>query len=84
MVCESWIKEVVQSMASRNFFFFFNLLVAPCSMWDLSSPTRDQPLTPCNANLGVLTTGPPGKSQRIASGLQEGGEQLWLLVWPCD
>ena len=27
--------------------FFFNLLAVLCSMWDLSSPTRDRTCAPC-------------------------------------
>ena len=40
-------------------FFFF----LPHSMWDLSSPTRDQTCTyPLQWKLSVLTNEPPGKS----------------------
>ena len=34
-----------------------------CSMWDLSSLTRGQTQAPLHCECGVLTTGPPGKSQ---------------------
>ena len=40
-----------------NFLF----LSPSLSMWDLSSPTRDQTPTPCNGS-SVLTTGTPEKS----------------------
>ena len=33
-------------------------------MWDLSSLTRDQTFIPCIGSAEVLTTGPPGKSQK--------------------
>ena len=33
-----------------NFFFFF--LATPCSMWDLSSLTRDQTRAPCRGSTG--------------------------------
>ena len=35
------------------------------SMWDLSSPIRDQTHTSCIGNIGVLTTGPSGKSLEL-------------------
>ena len=41
-------------------FFFF--LAVSCTMWDLSSPTRDQTQVSSIGSV-VLTTGPPGKSQ---------------------
>ena len=49
--------------------FLFHALVSWLwGMWDLSSPTKDRTCTPCIVS-EVLTTGPPGKSQR-----------LWLLI----
>ena len=45
------------SAISASFFFFF----WPLCMWDLSSPIR-YPLSPLHWELGVLITGPPGKS----------------------
>ena len=30
--------------------FCFYFLAAPCSIWDLSSPTRDRTLTPCTGS----------------------------------
>ena len=30
-----------------NFIYFFNVLAAPCGMWDLSSPTRYRTHAPC-------------------------------------
>ena len=33
-----------------------------CSLWDLSSLTRDQTWIPCTTLNGLLATGPPGKS----------------------
>ena len=45
---------------------FYLLVFWPRGMWDLSSPTRDWPRTPCPALEGkVLTTGPRGKSPNI-------------------
>ena len=32
----------------KNFFFYF--LAAPCSMWDLNSPTRDRTHIPCSGS----------------------------------
>ena len=39
-------------MRAEQYFFFFsdNFPVKPCSMWDLSSPTRDQTCTPCSGS----------------------------------
>ena len=49
--------------------FLFHALVSWLwGMWDLSSPTKDRTCIPCIGS-EVLTTGPPGKSQR-----------LWLLI----
>ena len=44
-----------------TFFFFF--LAMPCSMWDLSSPTRNQTCAPCILpwKYGVSATGSPRK-----------------------
>ena len=43
----------------NTLFFFF--LAAPCSMWDLSSPTRDGTRAlEVQWKRRVLTTGPPG------------------------
>ena len=39
---------------------FFFLLAAPCSMLDLSFPTRDRTCVPLQWKYGVLTTGLPG------------------------
>ena len=36
----------------------------PCGIWDPSSPTRDQTRLPYGGKHGVLTTGPPGKSEQ--------------------
>ena len=51
-----------------NFFFpyafvflFLIFMVVPHSMWDISSPTRDQTYAPCIGS-AVLTTGLPEKS----------------------
>lgn len=41
------------------YFFFFNLLVTPCDMWDLSSLTRTRTL---HWQHRVLNSGLPGKS----------------------
>ena len=38
------------------FFFFFNLMTALCSMWDLNSPTRDQNPSPLFWKHSVLTS----------------------------
>ena len=43
---------------SKECYNFFWQGTMPCSMWDLSSPTRD-----LQWKRGVLNTGPPGKSQ---------------------
>ena len=42
------------------FFFFFFFFASPCSMWDLSSLTRDRTCAPALEDR-VLTTGPPGR-----------------------
>ena len=42
-----------------NYTCVFACLVALCSKWDLSSPTRDRTYAPA---LGVLAIRPPGKS----------------------
>ena len=34
----------------RNPYVCLFVLTTPCSMWDLSSPTRDQTCTPCSRN----------------------------------
>ena len=44
-----------------SFHLFF--LAAPCSLWDLSSPTRDRTRVPLPWKHGVLTTGLPENSQ---------------------
>ena len=41
-----------------SFLFYFIFFAAPRSLWDLSSPSRDQ--TPAHGSESVLTTGPPG------------------------
>ena len=43
-------------------FFKFYFLTTMCSMWYLSSPTRDLNPCPLHWELGVLTAGPPRKS----------------------
>ena len=50
---------VAEEEACIPIFFFFFLAVLG-SLWDLSSPTRDQTHVPCTGR--VLTTGRPGKS----------------------
>ena len=56
------------------FVWVFCLFVFPfwqChSMWDLSSPTRDQTHAPCSGS-AVLTTKPPGKSLDLLLNSQE-------------
>ena len=52
-----------------DFFFPFYFLGTPCNIWALSSPTMDccyscKGNTPLHQKHGVLTTGPPGKSQK--------------------
>ena len=47
----------LQCIPSIFFFFFF---ASPCSMWDLSSLTRDRTCAPALEDR-VLTTGPPGR-----------------------
>ena len=45
------------------FILFFNIFLAVlCSMWDLSSPTRDRTRGPLQWKRRVLTTASPGKS----------------------
>ena len=46
------------------YFFFFSscIFAASSSLWDLSSPTRDQTWALCSESR-VLATGPPGNSQ---------------------
>ena len=48
-----------------DFIYLFVCLFSPAlhSMWDLSSPTRDQTHTPCSAST-VLATGPPVDSHK--------------------
>ena len=53
-----WKESTAQNLFVPLLSFFF----WPCSMWDLSSLTRDQTCAPCTA---VLTTGPPGKSLTV-------------------
>ena len=43
-------------------FFFFFFFLSRRAAEDLSSSTRDQTDAPCSGNIGVLTTGLPGKS----------------------
>ena len=43
---------------------FYVSVFWPRGMWDLSSPTRDQTVSP-ELEGQVLTTGPPGKSQNL-------------------
>ena len=47
----------------KDYWFVYLFLAAPCGTRDLSSPTRDRTSAPCIGSTGVLTTGPPGKSQ---------------------
>ena len=52
-----------------DFFFPFYFLGTLCNMWAFSSPTTDcyyscKGNTPLRGKHGVLTTGPPGKSQK--------------------
>ena len=51
--------ESIKYFLSVPFLFFFCFLVTPCSMWDLSSPTRDRTCAPCigSASLNHWTTG---------------------------
>ena len=55
-------KSMRGSLASL--FLYLSFLYWPCSMWDLSSLTREQRsnLSPLHWKLRVLTTGPPGSS----------------------
>ena len=61
------IKDHIQRIGNLNtvgpFFFFFNMLAVPQSMWDPSSPTRGQIHVGQISALqgGLLTRGPPGK-----------------------
>ena len=45
-----------------SFFFLSSFLALSCSMWNLSSLTRDWTHVCCLWKHGVLTTGPPGNS----------------------
>ena len=51
--------------SSLLIFFFFFFLVTPGSMWDISSPTRDQTPTILPWKHEVLTTWLPGKSLKF-------------------
>ena len=44
----------------KNFLFYF--LGAPCNMWELSSPSRNQFCVSCIGSAECLTTGAPGES----------------------
>ena len=46
-------------------YSFLYFLAAPCSMWDLSSPTRNQTRVPLQCKRGVPADRPPGKSHHI-------------------
>ena len=48
-VPSSWI---VFPQKYDTFFFFFFFLAALCSLWDLSSPTRDWTHYPCSGSMG--------------------------------
>ena len=41
---------LVFSVSSLSLFFFFLILGVPCSLWDISSLTRDQTHDPCGGN----------------------------------
>ena len=47
-----------------------------CSIWDLSSLTRDEPM-PLALAAGVLTTGPPGKSLLLVFVAALDGGKRW-------
>ena len=42
--------RLVFSVSSQFFFFFFFFLGVPCSLWDISSLTRDQTHDPCGGS----------------------------------
>ena len=51
-------------------------------MWNLSSPTRDRTRVPLQWKHGVLTTGPPGKSQGPVLGVFiETGPSIVLYLY---
>ena len=49
---------------NNNFLKTPFFLAALRGLWDLSSPTRDRTRAPLQWKRGVLTTGPPGNSQK--------------------
>ena len=50
LICQNdWISDCY----SVKFGFFFFFLAMPCSMWDLSSPTRDQTHAPCIGSVSL-------------------------------
>ena len=53
--------ETFISLSSLFFFFLLAALGLSCSIWDLSSLDEGSNLSPLCWELGVLTTGPPGK-----------------------
>ena len=61
------LSHVVGQKTAEVFFplsaaLYLFILDTPCSMWDLSSLTRDRTPVPLQWEHGVLTAGPPGKS----------------------
>ena len=58
-----FFQNVLMNGSVHLFFIhlYIYFLATPCSMWDLSSSTRDQTCTPCVGST-ESTTGPPGKS----------------------
>ena len=60
-----WVRAVgFKRRTCAVYFIYLFSLAAPWSIWDLSSPTRDQTSYPASLHLKqrVLTTGPPGRS----------------------
>ena len=55
-------REVPRQKPETPLILFCFVLATSCSMWDLSSPTRDATIPPA-LERGFLTSGPPGKSQ---------------------
>ena len=64
----SWYEPFLKPLLNllKYYFCFMFWFSWPRSMWDLNSPTRDQPPA---LNAEVLTPGPPGKSSSSLTGI---------------
>ena len=54
-------EDLIQNIVLSLKIFILSFGCSTCSMWDLSSLSRDWTCVPCSGSL-VLTRGPPGKS----------------------